>query len=513
MYQEYADSMIKPIRQGRVTLPILLCALLVVTICALVLFSIKAHNVEQVGLDKAKALADQVKTLRSFYASQVVTRAKQAGMAINYDWNQREGTLPLPATFTNVLGREIEKENPGTRIRLYSRYPFPHRKDTETYDEFEQDALRALERQPHQPFYRFENLQNRLSVRYAIADVMEEACVVCHNAHPETPKRDWKVGDVRGVVEVISPVDDVEHDLQTGAIMLLGAISLGLLLVVVISYFSIKKPIHSVVDVLSATSTQIAVAVEEQERTASLQSDSIQDTTATMEELKASSMSVAEQSESAAIGAQTASSLAEQGSRSIQEVMDGMHLVFQKVDLIAHQIQRLDEHSCQIGSIIKLVSDLAHQTNLLSLNASIEAVRAGEHGKGFAVVAEEIRKLADQSKLSAEKIQGLIGEIQKHTSATVQVSEEGANTVQTSRDLAQSAADSFKGVLSAVTRAYESALHISLSVKEQARAIRPVVEAMEVFTSGAQETAAGLRETKMGVMAIKQTADRLKSMV
>jgi methyl-accepting chemotaxis protein len=512
-HSEFPSSLFQPVRQGRVILPILLSALLVVAICAMVLVSIKSRNLEQVGLDKAKTLADQVKTLRSFYTDEVVTRAKKSGMHINYDWNQREGTLPLPATFTNVMGREIEKENPGTRIRLYSRHPFPHRKDTESRDAFEQEALRALEQQPHQPFYRFETLQNRLSIRYAVADVMEEGCVTCHNAHPESPKRDWRVGDVRGVVEIISPVGDVAQDLQTGTIILLTTVTLGLLLVVTVSYFSIKKPIQSVVQVLSETSTQIAVAVEEQERTACLQAEGIHDTTVTMEQLKTASLQVAGQSESAATGARTASSLAEQGSQAIQEVMSGMNQVHQKVELIAHQIQRLDEHSHQIGTIIKLVSDLANQTNLLSLNASIEAVRAGEHGKGFAVVAEEIRKLADQSKVSAEKIQGLIGEIQKHTTSTVQVTDEGADTVHHTRHLAQSAADSFKGVLEAVTRAYESALQISLNVKEQATAIQPIVEAMEVANRGSKETAAGLHETKMGIIAIKNTADRLKAMV
>ncbi len=494
-------------------LPILLCALVVIIVCAWVMFSLKNHNIEQVGVDKAKALADQVKSLRTFYTSQVVTRAKSAGMRINYDWQQHDRTLPLPATFTNVLGKAIEKENPGTRIRLLSQFPFPHRQATESYDSFERTALTALEQDPTKAFYRFETLDGQLSIRYAVADVMRESCVNCHNTHPETPKNDWKVGDVRGIVEVTSPVGVIAADLESGTMWLLFVVATGLALVVGVSRIAFKKPIQEVVHVLSSTSTQIAATIEEQDRMASLQSGSVQDTTVTMEELKASSMKVAEQSETAATGAQTASTLAEQGAIAIQDVIDSMNDVRQKVETIARQIGHLHEQSGQIESITRLVTDLANQTNLLSLNAAIEAVRAGEHGKGFAVVAGEIRKLADQSKASAEKIQGLVGKIQKNTTETVLSTEEGTSTVKATTTLAQSAAESFAGVQTAVTKAFESALQISLNVKQQASAIKPVVEAMEAVTAGAKETAAGLHETKIGIHTLKETADRLKAMV
>ena len=104
-------------RQGRVVLPIVLVALFVVVVCALVMFFIKTQNVEQVGVNKAKALADQIKILRTFYTKEVVSRAKQGGLRINYDWEQdtKRRTLPLPATFTNVVGQRIEAQNPGTK--------------------------------------------------------------------------------------------------------------------------------------------------------------------------------------------------------------------------------------------------------------------------------------------------------------------------------------------------------------------------------------------------------------
>ncbi|MGB0910204.1 MAG: methyl-accepting chemotaxis protein [Nitrospirales bacterium] len=494
-------------------LPILLCAMAVIVVCTWVMFSMKNHNIEQVGMDKAKALADQVKSLRTFYTAHVVTRAKNAGMQINYDWLQHDGTLPLPATFTNVLGKAIEKENPGTRIRLFSRFPFPHREATESYDSFEQAALTTVEREPTTPFYRFEMVDGRYSIRYAVADIMRDACVDCHNTHPETPKNDWKVGDVRGIIEVTSTVDAITSDFQAGTMWLLFIVAAGLALVVTVSRIAFKRPIQEVVHVLSSTSTQIASTVAEQDRMASLQSGSVQDTTLIMEELKTSSMKVAEQSETAASGAQTASALVERGALAIQDIMKSMNDVQHKVETIASQIEQLHEQSGQIESIVKLVTDLVSQTNQLSLNAAIEAVRAGEHGKEFAVVADGIRRLADQSNASAEKIQSLVGKIQKNTTETVQSTREGTSTVKATALLAHSAAESFAGVQTAVTKAMECALQISLDVKQQASVIKPAVDAMEAVTAGAKETATGLHETKLGIQTIKETADRLETMV
>ena len=353
----------------------------------------------------------------------------------------------------------------------------------------------------------------KLSVRYAIADIMRPACVGCHNSHPETPKNDWKVGDVRGVVEVISPVNQLEEWLDFGTMLLLVAVSLGLVLVVGVSYFSIKKPIHDAVNVLWSTSTHLEATTDERERGALQQSSSVNQTTATMEELSTSSTLMTEQAEAASAGAQEAASLAENGLNMIKLAMDGMENMKGKVDDIAAQIYSLREQTSQIESITKLVSNLANQTNLLSLNAAIEAVHAGEHGKGFAVVASEIRKLADQSQGSVDKIKILLEEIQKTTKSTVEVTEDGSKTVQEVTQLSQSVEEAFAGVKSAVDNANLSAKQISLNVKQQAMAIKPVVEAMVSLNAGAQETAEGLKETKDRVHTLNQLAEKLQAMV
>lgn len=490
-----------------------LIAAMVVAICGGVAWQVNSNNVETVGVHKAKALADQVTTLRKFYTQQVVSRAKEGGMRINYDWDTTPNTLPLPATFTNVLGEQIKKENPGTAIRLYSQYPFPHRAETEVYDKFEMEALRSLEANPKSPVYQKEVINGRLSMRYAIADVMTQACVDCHNNHPETPKVGWKVGDVRGVVEVITPIDQVNTGLLNGTMILLGCVAVGLLVVAWFSIFIIKKPLHEAVKALSATSGLLADNAEQQEKSAISQSGSANETTATMEELGVASTRMAEQSEVASAGTQEAAALTEQGSGMIELAREGIDAMQGKVEKIAEEIFLLSEHTSQIENITRLVSDLANQTNLLALNAAIEAVRAGEHGKGFAVVAGEIRKLADQSKASAEKINVLLVDIQKTTKSTVMVTKEGTKTVQEVKLHAQGAIDSFASVRAAVDSAYQSAMQITLNVKQQAKAVKPVIAAMSSLNAGAKETADGIHETKEGVQRLKKIADNLQGMV
>jgi len=235
--------------QAKMGLPIVVGAILVLGVSLAIMFRVKTENTQLVGLSSAQAVANQITSLRTFYTAEVVSRARKSGMKVNYDFAQKEDTLPLPATLVKSLGDEIRKSFPGTSVRLYSRFPFPHRAATEKYDEFETAALTALERNPQTAFYRLEDVNGRLSIRYAVADMMRAACVECHNTHPESPKKDWREGDVRGVVEVIVPVDEAETGLLVGTrnIGLVIGGGLALLAVLLLGSFRrlVMKPINT----------------------------------------------------------------------------------------------------------------------------------------------------------------------------------------------------------------------------------------------------------------------------
>lgn len=264
---------------------------------------------------------------------------------------------------------------------------------------------------------------------------------------------------------------------------------------------------------ISSTATQIATTVEQHERTATQQSAMVNQTTVTMTELSSSFNQSKGQAENASERADNALAAAREGVRTSEDTLKVMLDLRGKVDAIAGQILLLSEHTGRIGSITKIVKDIANQTNLLALNAAVEAARAGEHGRGFAIISQEIRKLADQCKKSAEKINTLVGDTQKATNSTVMVTEEGTKAVEQGASLIQKNAESFSAVNTANRIVSENVKQIALTFAQQLAAARQVVDAMNVFNAGAKETAAGLRQTKVGIENLNEAAKNLKEMV
>ncbi len=273
------------------------------------------------------------------------------------------------------------------------------------------------------------------------------------------------------------------------------------------------KLIQGIASSIASSSTEIAATVEEQERTVSQQASSVNQTTTTMDELGASSRQSAEQAEASASGASQALNLAEGGTQAVQQTLQGMTTLKEQVNEIANAIIRLSEQTGQIGSVSSLVGDLANQTNMLALNAAVEAARAGEHGKGFGVVATEIRKLADQSKKSSEKINTLVGDIQSAINKTVMVTDEGTKKVDRGLELAQKTAKTFAGVTDSVSDVFLNSQQISLSAKQQAIAMQQIATAMNSINLGAKESASGITQVKSSAQQLKEAAQKLKAVV
>ena len=270
-------------------------------------------------------------------------------------------------------------------------------------------------------------------------------------------------------------------------------------------------PVSEVINVMSSISTEIAATITQHERTASQQVTAANETSATIEELSASSRKSAEQAANAAAVAERAGAATVQGDETTRQAVVAMGGLKNKIGAMADQILHLGEQTGQIGSTATVLKDLAGQINMLALNAAVEAARAGEHGKGFAVVASEIRKLADESKKSAEQTAVLVTDIQKATNSSIMMTEEGTHTVSEVTQLVQKVAELFSNLASLAGSANENAQQVMLNAQQQSSAFNQVVEATNSIVSGAKETAAGISQTKIGVQNLNEAAENLKA--
>ncbi|MDO8262350.1 MAG: methyl-accepting chemotaxis protein [Gallionella sp.] len=274
---------------------------------------------------------------------------------------------------------------------------------------------------------------------------------------------------------------------------------------------AISRKITANASQLSAAASEIAATINQHERTASQQAAAANETSATIAELSASSRQSAEQAANAAAVAERSSTATAQGGDAIHQAELAMNSLKDKIAAMADQILHLGEQTGQIGSISTLLKDLSGQINMLALNAAVEAARAGEHGKGFAVVASEIRKLADQSKKSAEQTAVLVADIQKATNSSIMMTEEGTRTVDEVTQLAQKVAELFDSLSGMAGSVNENSQQVMLNAKQQSAAFTQVVEATNSIAAGAKETAAGISQTKIGVQKLNEAAENLKA--
>ena len=191
--------------------------------------------------ESAQDHAESVTQFRNFYAQELVPRAMAAGVEVTHDYKSRSNVLPLPATLTIELGHYMSQVDGGTQVRLYSDLPFPWRAGERHLDDFQTQALAHLQKNPEIPFVREELLNGQRVLRYAQADRMLTGCVACHNRYEGSPRTDWKVGDVRGALEVVLPVSQWQSattDVLTRTFSVLLAVVLGGLLMV---WFSVRR--------------------------------------------------------------------------------------------------------------------------------------------------------------------------------------------------------------------------------------------------------------------------------
>ncbi len=289
-----------------------------------------------------------------------------------------------------------------------------------------------------------------------------------------------------------------EKDISNEKLYILLVLLMNLVILGFVGYTVQKasKYLQGSVDTVQGRSTDIAETMKLQEKIILDQTSSVKSTTQGMEDLGSKTMQTAAQALASAKSAQAALETALTGAETVEKTTTGMTSLKEQVEDIAKQIVQLSEQTAQIQSISNLVSDVADQTNMLALNAAVEAARAGEQGKGFAVVAGEIRKLADQSGRSADKINTLIGDIQTSINSTIMVTDEGTKNAAKSLELADATNQAFNEIRSAMETVSRTNEQMADAAKLQAVTVQQSVSAMNAINLGAQEASTSTAKVK-----------------
>ncbi len=260
---------------------------------------------------------------------------------------------------------------------------------------------------------------------------------------------------------------------------------------------------------VSVRANEILVASEQMASGAQQQDQEITNTSSAVEELTVSMKQVSNNAEASAEAARRALEAAEQGNRSVRDTLEGMQRIRSSVQATAKKIKTLGDRSLEISEIINVINDITEQTNLLALNAAIEAARAGEAGRGFAVVADEVRKLAEHSRSATKDIAALIKAIQAETNEAVVVMEEGTKEVEGGAGLADQAGKALEAISSVVRQSAELVQEISLASKQQVRGTEGVAHAMQIISNITRQTSQGVRETVGTVSQLVKLSDQL----
>jgi methyl-accepting chemotaxis protein len=266
-------------------------------------------------------------------------------------------------------------------------------------------------------------------------------------------------------------------------------------------------------DNITTANSHISAATAEQAATVTEQAASVAETSSTVEEVRQTAQQSVERSHIVSEMASNTLKLAENGLDAVKKTEEGMLSLKDQVRHIAETILSLSEQTLQIGEIIASVNDIADQSNLLALNAAMEAARAGEAGRGFAVVAGEVRNLAEQSRQATAQVSSILSEIQKTANTAVMVTEKGTKSAESGVELAQSTGDSIRVIREHTQQAVAAAEQITASARQQLAGMDQITRAMENINQGAMQTQKGMEQVDKTAQNLNDLARQLTSIV
>ncbi len=271
---------------------------------------------------------------------------------------------------------------------------------------------------------------------------------------------------------------------------LLLAVSLALILSRILS-----RQLGAAISNIKSSSAELNAAATQQATGSAEQASATVEITTTIRELLATSKQISESSQQVSRIATEASTAATAGGKSVNRAQDAIGGIRRQVDVIVNHMLELGKKSQQIGGILEVINELAEQTNILAINATIESAGAGDAGKRFAVVADEIRKLADRVGGSSREIRGLVEDIRSSANTTVMATEDGSKSVDEGARQFTEVATGFQRIAEMVQTTRDAAREIELSTKQQTSAVEQVNLAMVNVAQAAKESEASARQT------------------
>lgn len=267
------------------------------------------------------------------------------------------------------------------------------------------------------------------------------------------------------------------------------------------------------VNVLSSSSSEIMATIAQMSSSSAETATSVSETTSTIEEVKqtadASSKKALQVSESSHQNIETS----QQGTKSVQNTIDGMTRIKKQMESIASIVVRLSEQSNSIGEIVNSVNNFAEQSNLLAVNASIEAAKAGEQGKGFTVVAQEIKNLASRSKDSTSQIKNILSDIQKAISSAVMATEQGGKVVDEGLELSATSSTVISKLAESITQATEATSQIASVNQEQALAMDHITASMESIKEASIQAATSTKQSESSATELHKLGESLQEIL
>ncbi|MDR4486305.1 MAG: methyl-accepting chemotaxis protein [Nitrospirales bacterium] len=511
--------------------------------------------------EEGRIIQAQVEVTRAYIAKNYVGKLKKSSLGtqlhVAREHEEDPHAIPFPATATQEIGKELGKQGV-FQARLVSDQPM--NPANAPRDEFEKKAMELI-KNGAESFSDVQILNGVPTFRRASADLASvEACVNCHAGK--------QLGDVIGLLAVTIPMASAQASMAgsvlNSGIWMVSIIVVCLLAVYWFVHLFVLKPLRDLSAIacdiaqgqgdltkrvpvgsggdeitelaryfnvfiekiqrailmvnegtnrLASSTVKLSTTADSVVRAAEGQDSRVVQSASAVEEMTMTAGEVARNSTDAANLAQETAQTAKSGQEVMEQTVDGMQQVSQAVMQAASIITTLGHSSDQIGEIVRVIEDIADQTNLLALNAAIEAARAGEQGRGFAVVADEVRKLAERTTKATKEIGDMIRQIQQDTKTAVNSMEQGTHKVVSGVELANKTGEALAKIYSMVNSTAGMIQQIAQAAEEQSVATRQIASDLESVTQTTRETTQGVTQSARACHDLSQLAGDLQKLV